>query len=349
MRNGGLWLVERPPAGEVPRRLADLHHPAAVRTCDLDANGVTDLVAADLGSFPPEDHDRGRVVWLPDALGPAPRSPVPLLAGVGRVADVSVADFDGDGREDLVVAEFGWHKTGSIRLLTRREADDDGPALVFESIVLDDRSGAIHVPVADLNTDGRPDFVALFAQEHEIVVAFLNDGAGGFERETVYDARDPSVGSSGIELVDLDRDGDLDVLYTNGDTFDSTIVKPYHGVRWLENTGEFPFRPHELTSLPGVHRALAGDLDGDGDLDIAACALLPANLLTDLDPERCDALIWLEQTTPGQFERHVLERGAPRHAAMTLADLDGDGDLDLVSGVFGGGEGLPLAVIYWNE
>jgi hypothetical protein len=34
---------------------------------------------------------------------------------------------------------------------------------------------------------------------------------------------------------------------------------------------------------------------------------------------------------------------------MTLADLDGDGDLDLVSGVFGGGEGLPLAVIYWNE
>ena len=44
--------------------------------------------------------------------------------------------------------------------------------------------------------------------------------------------------------------------------------------QWLENTGAFPFVEHRLADLPGVFRAQAGDLDGDGDLDIVACAFI---------------------------------------------------------------------------
>ena len=110
--------------------------------------------------------------------------------------------------------------------------------------VLDRRTGAIHVPIADLNKDGKPDFVALLAQEHESVVAFINTGQGlTFERRRpIYAAPHPNWGSSGIELVDLDKDGDLDVLYTHGDTFDDFVLKPYHGIQWLENTGHAPVR-----------------------------------------------------------------------------------------------------------
>ena len=90
----------------------------------------------------------------------------------------------------------------------------------------------------------------------------------------IYAAPHPNWGSSGIELVDLDKDGDLDVLLTHGDTFDDGIVKPYHGIQWLENTGGYPFVEHTLAQMPGVHRAQAADLDGDGDLDIVAAALL---------------------------------------------------------------------------
>ena len=69
--------------------------------------------------------------------------------------------------------------------------------------VVDERHGAIHVPVCDLNGDGRPDFVALISQEHETVVAFLNEGGGRFRKETLYTAphpelrqqRDPAGGS----------------------------------------------------------------------------------------------------------------------------------------------------------
>ena len=82
-----------------------------------------------------------------------------------------------------------------------------------------------------------------------------------------------AYGSSGIELVDLDQDGDIDVLHTNGDSFDRG-AKPYHSVQWLENTGDFPFVHHRLCEMPGALDATARDFDGDGDLDIVAVALL---------------------------------------------------------------------------
>jgi hypothetical protein len=195
---------------------------------------------------------------------------------------------------------------------------------------VDKRTGAIHATPADLDRDGRSDLITVFAQEHESVVAFLNRGSTRFETKSVYSAPHPNWGSSGIEVVDLDRDGDLDVLMTNGDMFDDRIVKPYHGIQWLENTGTFPFTAHSLASLPGVQRAQAADLDGDGDLDIVACALVPSRE----EAARLASVVWLEQTQRGSFVRHSLEIGSPAHATLDVGDLDRDGDLDIVVGNF---------------
>ena len=53
---------------------------------------------------------RGKVVWI---RGNAPdEEPFVLLEGVGRVADVQPCDIDQDGDLDLIVAEFGWRRTG---------------------------------------------------------------------------------------------------------------------------------------------------------------------------------------------------------------------------------------------
>ena len=319
--------VRRP--GEL-REIAKVPNPAHAAAADLDRDGLTDLLVADIGFFMPEDHEKGTVVWLRRQADGSYEKHV-LAEKLPRVADVEAADFDGDGDLDLVVAAFGLYTRGGILLLENRTADWREPR--FVATTLDERAGAIHVPVADFDGDGRPDFVALLAQQHETVVAFLNRGPGQFEKKTVFAARTPAWGSTGIDLVDFDGDGDLDVLVTNGETLDDATVKPWHGVHWLENRGAFPFESRDLAALPGAHRARAADLDGDGDLDVAVAAFLP-------DPDRTRgslaSLVWLERQAPGVFERHTLQSGQLSHTTLDLGDVDGDGDVDLVTGNFVG-------------
>ncbi len=345
MRNGGIRLAD----GQSVSTIAEsIKHPAHVEPCDLDGDGLLDLIVADLGSFLPQDHQLGRACWL-RGTAEGFEDPVTLLDDVGRVADVRQADFDADGDNDLIVAEFGWRLTGSITLLRNRGVRDG--QLKFSRQVVDERHGAIHVPPTDLDGDGRMDFVTLLSQEHEAVEAHLNTG-NGFERKIIYETRNPAYGSTGIELIDLDQDGDLDVLYTNGDVLDSTVMRPYHGIQWLENRGSYPFTHHHITAMPGVHRALAEDFDGDGDLDIAAVAMLPEEVLSEYDPELFDSVIWLEQTTAGTFSRHVIENASCNHAALQVGDFDEDGDVDLAVGNFHLGDDeplLPWISIWWNR
>jgi FG-GAP-like repeat len=327
----GLVLAADPRTpGDGLRRLASVPHPCHVQAVDLDRDGRLDLLVADLGDVQPTDELHATLTWL-RRLPDGTFKPIVLASGLPRVADVEAADFDGDGRLDLIVAAFGWRKAGGIFLFQNRTTDWAKP--VFVKKVIDDRSGAIHVPVADLNGDGRPDFVALLAQHYEAVVAFLNDGQGGFRQEMIDKAPHPAWGSSGIQLVDLDGDGDIDVLVTNGDMLDDFQLKPYHSVRWLENEGSYPFVPHDLAHMFGVMRAQAADLDGDGDLDIVACAFVQFSV--DGQPPRAlpdvPSLVWLEQTSPGTFAPHTLELGG-QHVSLDLADYDGDGDVDIVVG-----------------
>jgi len=344
-------------AGEVRRLIPDrrapetqllgkVAHPDHVEPCDLDGDGRDDFVVADLGSFLPEDHDRGKVVWL--RKGTPDEEPIVLAEGLGRVADVQLGDFDQDGDLDLVVAEFGWRRTGRLWLF--EQVRGQGPTPQFRRRVLDDRHGVIHTPVVDLDRDGRLDFVALFSQEFESIEAFLNRGQGWFERRPIFTGPDPSFGSSGIQLVDLDGDGDTDVLYTNGDTLDGFYLKPDHAIHWLENRGTFPFEHHVLTAMPGVIRALAVDLDGDGDLDVVACAFLPDRLLRGASRREYDSLIWLEQVEPGRFVRRCLQRSEHGHMAMEVGDFDGDGRADLVLGGFAATMGSipPWLTIWWG-
>jgi hypothetical protein len=319
-------------------------NPAAVRIVDIDGDGTRDVVIADLGSFLPADHKRGKVIWIPGGLDDVTAQPVTILESVGRIADVQAGDFDLDGDADLVVAEFGWHTTGGIHVLFNEEpsataaADDAGTDLLpaprrFRTVLLDQRPGTIHVPIVDLNGDSRPDIVALISQEHEVVEAFLNLPEG-FQKVTLHASPDPSFGSSGIQLVDFDGDTDTDIVLSNGDTFDSYLIKPYHGIQLLRNNGEAKFTLERIADMPGVHRALAADMDGDGDQDIVAAALLPSRTLQRLNVSELQAVIWLEQQPAGSFIRHVVHHGRPEFAALLVSDVSLDGQPDIVAPCF---------------
>ena len=263
------------------------------------------------------------------------------MTGLSRVCDARPIDYDQDGDQDLVVAEFGYRFEGAVYLLTNEGLKDGVPS--WKQQIVDNRNGAIHVPVVDFNQDGLPDFLTLISQEHETIELHLNLGEGKFERNVLYTAGDPAYASSGIEPIDMDGDGDLDVLYSNGDTFDDHVAKPFHGVQWLENEGVFPFTHHHVTAMPGAYRAVAGDIDLDGDIDIAAVAT------AENEQPTFDGIIWLEQTESGEFIRHRILGGQCHWASCTLADVDGDQDLDLIAGrLLNDGKAAPV-VVYRNK
>lgn len=137
----------------------------------------------------------------------------------------------------------------------------------------------------------------------------------------------------GLEPTDLDQDGDMDLLCTNGDCFDNNYANRSRGLTWLENTGGMQFVHHRLVEMPGANRSVAGDLDGDRDRDIVLVANLPAGVkplaLRESNPR---SIMVLEQTSPREFTPRVLERGTPRYPALEVADFNRDGKLDFAVG-----------------
>jgi hypothetical protein len=330
LRAGVVMTLQPYAPTPVWRVLARVPNPAHAEVVDLDGDGIKDILVANLGSPVQTNAHTGSVVWL-RGNRQGGFTPITLLSDVGRVADVQAGDFRGVGKLDLVVAVFGWRKTGEVIYLENQTSDWAHP--VFVPRVLDQRHGAIHVAVGDLNGDGRPDLVVLLSQEHETIVAFVNEGGGRFRKETIYSGPHPAYGSTGIQLVDLDGDGKLDLLYTNGFSNEQPyLLKPYHGVQWLQNQGKFPFVHHALGTLYGAYRAVAADFRGKGVLDIVAVSYLPQHGFPDRQERQLDAVIYLEQTAPGKFERHTLETGTCDHLTCAAGDIFGTGKVDLVIG-----------------
>jgi hypothetical protein len=332
MRHGAVVLWSPSEPDSPARVLASIPHPAHTTIVDLDQDGILDILVANLGVFWDDDTQAGSVVWL-QGKGGDRFEPVELFTGLGRVSDVQAADFDSDGDLDLMVAVFGHYHTGCILYLENYTTDYAEPD--FATFVVESHSGAIVVPIVDLNADGSPDFVTLIAQEREQVVAFLNTGRGRFVKQVIHTAPHPKWGSIGIELTDMDQDGDLDVLWSHGDAVELPLIpRPYHGISWLENKGVFPFEYHRLAYLPGAHTAHRADLDGDGDLDIVSTTFLPTIGWDVSLAKTLESIIWFEKTDADAYRRYALELSRACHPTMDVGDYDGDGDVDIAVGNF---------------
>jgi hypothetical protein len=316
------WIKQGPAETYTETRIgSQVRAPAHVTPCDIDGDGDLDLLIASMGMIFPNNDKIGSVVALENIGGGQFKNRV-LAENVARVTDVEPGDFNRDGLIDLAVGQFGYDD-GEIRWMENKGNWQ------FESHILMRISGAINTLVADMDGDGDLDIVVLVSQEWEEIYVFENDGRGKFKPRKIYGSTNEDFGSSGISLVDLDKDGDLDILYTNGDAFDYIPPgpRPWHGVQWLENKGSLKFEYHRIGDFPGAYSARAADVDHDGDLDIVV-----VSCFNRWDDPKAQSMIWFENDGRMAFTHHDITSTPSHLLILESADMDSDGWVDFVTG-----------------
>jgi hypothetical protein len=281
------------------------------------------VLVLEAGMLEPNDEPRGTLSQYDVGADGSLRFNHTIIDSLFRPVYARELDADGDGRNDLLIAEFGDNR-GRLALY---RATDTG----FERRVLDETPGAIRFELHDLTGDGRSDIVALFGQGDERIVLYPNDGPGRFNERRVLARFPPVYGSMYFTMRDFNGDGSLDILYVNGDNYDmSRVRKPFHGVRILENDGRGANRFTERFFFPvyGAAQAAVADFDGDRDLDF----VLTSNFADPaFHPER--GIMYFQNTGTYTFLPYAFRIGAQSQWNLTTtADFNGDGRLDVLIG-----------------
>jgi hypothetical protein len=316
------WIRQYPAGVYTETVLADgLNAPAHAQVIDFDKDGDKDIMVAVLGLLFPSNDKIGSVVILEND-GKNHFIKHVVADKIARVSDVRAGDLDGDGDMDLAVAQFGYDD-GETRWI------ENLGNWQFKSHILQNLSGPINVEIVDIDKDGDNDIISLVSQEWEEIYCFINDGKGNFTSKLLWGSSNEDFGSSGIYMCDLDKDGDEDILYTNGDAFDYIPPqgRPWHGVQWLENKGNLNFEFHRICNFMGAYNVRPVDIDNDGDLDLFCVSAF--NLWDKPDSQ---SFIWLENDGKMQFTLHDIANAPTHLLTLEMADFNNDGLMDFVTG-----------------
>lgn len=252
-----------------------------------------------------------------------------LIDSLPRPVQSIAIDFDKDGLIDQLICGYG-NKNGALSWYKNLGNNH------YKQFIISNLPGAIKIYIDDINQDGLPDIWALFAQAQEGIYLFINKGKdtkGITQFETKEILRfSPVHGSCFFELVDLNKDGFKDIIYVSGDNADYSthLLKNFHGVYGFLNDGKNNYRQAFFYPINGCFKALARDFDKDGDIDIATIAYFP-----DFKNQPKEGFVYLENKGNFAFKgSSIKEVNAGNWLVMDAADIDADGDDDIVLGNF---------------
>lgn len=325
------WIEHRIDDSELGR--LDLTGSDGLAMADLDLDGFEDIVSVHESDTQYDGKPVGyvRIAW--GSADPHSWSLTTLASGVDAAAaeDVSIADANGDGYPDIVVAAELAH------LIYFQNPGTSARTRVWSRTIppiTTGRGSYIRVFFADFDGDGKPEVIApnKGAQNPTLdTPALLNISIYHLPQEPLRGDlwREQLLARVKIPInsqpVDLDADGDQDIVA--GSRGEARIL-------WLENLGGFAFRTHPIVAhgkpadagLTGFNMDYA-DLNGDGLLDIVSTAWN-------------GYLLWLAgpENAMDDWQTHVIGSFNPDQlVSVRLADIDGDGDLDAFAGAYSRG------------
>lgn len=279
----------------------------------VDVSDRDGPVLLSIGKLHPSEDRKGSLYRLDMQSG---RSSV-MTDSLHRPVEFKLADMDSDGFEDMVIAEFGFETGG----LTLRDGESGKMTTIYN------QPGARSIVLADINHDGLTDMYVLFAQGREEVVRFINKGGFNFEAKSMLQFSSV-YGNSHLNVRDMNNDGFEDIVLANGDNADySSVPKPYHGIRIFTNDGRSDFKQTFFHPVSGATKSLVEDFDGDGDVDIAL-----ASFFNEAGDD--ESFLYFQQESDGSYSKSKPAIPKGNWLVMEAADVDVDGDLDILLGNF---------------
>jgi len=287
-------------------------------TSDVDRDGWTDIV---IGGF-----------WYRNPQQPLSKPFVRYTYDstiTREIHDMALADVDGDGSPDVVAMGDGdgcfWYRIPAVP-----GQDLDWPRTVITMDVLDSNvdihAGLASDGVGDLDGDGDVDVMLT-----DRWMENLGRGASWTGHILLFGKKGPWGLSSRSWIADLDSDGDNDVIVVDCDGQNSAVA-------WIENQdgtmgrNRVHYLANNASGTRGSFHSLQfADFDGDGDKDILVVEQEDPNILPLGATPRW--FVWENQGNTEFTERVIFEGHLGGHDVL-VGDVDGDGDLDLVSKVW---------------
>ncbi|MCZ4318422.1 T9SS type A sorting domain-containing protein [Aequorivita viscosa] len=237
-----------------------------------------------------------------------------IYMDTGLVTSALAADLDGDGDLDIVSGS----RTGPYNIAWFENLDglgNFGTEIIVENNLFDE---VYSIFLADLDGDGDMDILTTAFSLDKIIWYENLDGQGNFSGQKIIS--NTADGAFTVVSGDLDGDGDMDVI--SGSDFS--------GLAWYENLdGQGDFFMHLIdNNVSGTRSVIAIDVDGDGDMDIVGNSNAP------------NKTYWIENMDGlGTFgaPNSIYEMGQ-YVTNLIAADVDGDGDTDVLTVSFGDNE-----------
>jgi hypothetical protein len=237
-----------------------------------------------------------------NASGPNPVPAVPAMLTLSSNPDfVATADFNGDGRPDLVASSFSG---SSLSVFLNNNGVFGAPSAIGLGVQPD------FVTTADLNADGRADLIVVSFNANS-VLTLLGNGNGTFQAAQTFAA---GTGPRAAVVGDFNGDGKLDLAMAKSFDKNLTILAGNgNGTFQAPTNAALTFAPSDL---------VAGDFNRDGKVDLAA---------TDYFGNRVAVMLGNGNATFGAASFVNVGTGP---TAIAAGDFDGDGNLELATANF---------------